>query len=380
LPRSPFTRGLFLLAALSLTACSAAATTAPTAMPTDAEELPPPAVAATANSAPSAGPTQAAVAGALPGNMLIADRGNNRVIEVNPQGQVVWQFPRPGDLLPGQYFHWPDDAFYGPDGRSIVIHEEEAHVIVLVDYLTHRIVWQYGVADHHGSANGYLNGPDDAYLWPDGSISVADIRNCRVLLIDRSSKRIKAQLGRTGFCLHQPPRSFGMPNGDTPLANGQVLITEIFGSWVSQVSWQGRLAWSVRAPGIHYPSDAHLTAAGNVLLVDYARPGQILMMSPTGRVIWRYAPRFGAAMLDHPSLGIELSNGLIALNDDFRDRVLIIDPKTNRIVWQYGVTDRPGRGRGLLFIPDGIDIKPAGWGQLEAPSQTPAQVRSIDRG
>ena len=62
--------------------------------------------------------------------------------------------------------------------------------------------------------------------------------------------------------------------------------------------------------------------------------------------------------LDHPSLAIELSNGLIAVNDDFRHRVVLIDPKTDRIVWQYGQTDRHGRGREHLDTPDGITIIP----------------------
>jgi DNA-binding beta-propeller fold protein YncE len=283
------------------------------------------------------------------------------VIEVTPDRRIVWEFPRPGDLTPGQHFRWPDDAFYAPDGKSIVVNEDEAHAIVLVDYATHRIVWQYGVSEHHGSAKGYLNGPDDAYMWPDGSIGVADIRNCRLLLIDRDSKAIKAQIGRTGFCAHHPPRTFGLPNGDTPMANGHVLITEIMGAWVSEVGWDGTAYWTARAPGIHYASDAQPLANGNILLVDYARPGQIIIMTPQGLPVWRYAPKSGPAMLDHPSLAIQLINGLIAVNDDFRDRVLVIDPKTNRIVWQYGVNNRPGRSAGLLFIPDGIDLKPPAW-------------------
>jgi len=38
----------------------------------------------------------------------------------------------------------------------------------------------------------------------------------------------------------------------------------------------------------------------------------------------------------------------------------VIDPSTGRIVWRYGVTDQPGRSAGHLFIPDGIDVLPAG--------------------
>ena len=321
------------------------------------EELPPPSQVPATTPAPP--PT--AAPGAMPANLLIADRANNRVIEVTPDRRIVWEFPRPGDLQPGQRFRWPDDAFYAPDGKSIVINEEESHAIVLVDYASHRIVWQYGVSERSGSAKGYLNGPDDAYMWPDGSIGVADIRNCRLILIDRDTKTIKAQLGKTGYCAHKPPKSFGLPNGDTPLANGHVLVTEILGSWVSEVGWDGTLYWTAKAPGVRYPSDAQMLPDGNILLVDYARPGQILVMTRQGQPVWRYAPRSGPGMLDHPSLAIELGNGLIALNDDFRNRVLVIDPKTNKIVWQYGVDDRRGRTDGLLFIPDGIDLKPPDW-------------------
>ena len=343
---------------LLITGCSSPKSSSlPQKVVQQAEELPPP--PATPDPGPSLSPT--ALPAELPGNLLIADRANNRVIEVTPDRKLVWEFPRPGDLQPGQHFRWPDDAFYAPDGKSIVVNEEESHAIVLIDYATHRIVWQYGVSERHGSAKGYLNGPDDAYMWPDGSIGVADIRNCRLILIDQVSKAIKAQLGRTGYCAHNPPKSFGLPNGDTPLSNGRVLVTEILGAWVSELGWDGTLYWTVRSPGIHYPSDAQMLPDGNILLVDYTRPGQILVMTQQGKPIWRYAPRSGPAMLDHPSLAIQLSNGLIALNDDFRDRVIVIDPTTDKIVWQCGINDRRGRTDGLLFIPDGIDIKPVDW-------------------
>src|SRR2546428_10910192 len=106
--------------------------------------------------------------------------------------------------------------------------------VVLVDYASHRIVWQYGVSERHGSARGYLNGPDDAYMWPDGNVGVADIRNCRVILIDHDTKTIKTQLGRTGYCTHNPPKTFGLPNGATPLPNGTFLTPGTCGAGVAQ--------------------------------------------------------------------------------------------------------------------------------------------------
>jgi hypothetical protein len=59
-----------------------------------------------------------------------------------------------------------------------------------------------------------------------------------------------------------------------------------------------------------------------------------------------------------------LPNGNIAVNDDFRDRVVVIDPRISRIVWQYGHTDSGGTAPGYLHIPDGMDFIPATPGAL----------------
>jgi hypothetical protein len=63
--------------------------------------------------------------------------------------------------------------------------------------------------------------------------------------------------------------------------------------------------------------------------------------------------------MDHPSLAMALPNGDIAVNDDFRDRVIVVNPRTRRIVWQYGHTDVGGTAPGYLHIPDGMDFIPA---------------------
>ena len=75
-------------------------------------------------------------------------------------------------------------------------------------------------------------------------------------------------------------------------------------------------------------------------------------------MLWSYGPDGGAGALNHPSLALMLPNGLIAVNDDYRHRVVLISRRLNRILWQYGHTDRPGRSPGYLNIPDGMDFLP----------------------
>jgi hypothetical protein len=207
-----------------------------------------------------------------------------------------------------------------------------------------------------GSTPGYLNTPDDAYLLPNGLRSVADAYNCRVLLISRAGKVVH-QYGRTGACVHDPPQSFGAVNGATPLPAGGFLVSEIQGSWIDGITAAGRLRWAFRAP-VAYPSDPQWLGRRRILLADYSRPGRALIVNTRGHVLWQYGPSSGPGMLDHPSLALPLGNGLIAINDDYRDRVVLVSLRTRRIVWQYGHTDVKGTRPGYLNTPDGMDLLP----------------------
>ncbi len=90
--------------------------------------------------------------GALPGDVLIADHRNNRLIIVDPQGRIRWQFPRPGDLARGQTFLVPDDAFFSPDGKYIIATQEDDQVISVINVAAHRIVYRYGTPGVPGPA------------------------------------------------------------------------------------------------------------------------------------------------------------------------------------------------------------------------------------
>jgi len=51
-----------------------------------------------------------------------------------------------------------------------------------------------------------------------------------------------------------------------------------------------------------------------------------------------------------------LPNGYVLATDDRNDRVIVIDPKSDKIVWQYGHTGIPGILPGYLNNPDGLDV------------------------
>jgi DNA-binding beta-propeller fold protein YncE len=293
----------------------------------------------------------------LPGPILIADRYNNRLLEVNPQGRVVWRFPEPRDLAPGQTFLLPDDAFFSPDGREIVATQETNFTISVIDLANHHIVYRYGHPGVPGSAPNYLDNPDDAMLTPSGELLAADIKNCRVLVIRPPAHRPLRQLGTTGDCEHHWSVTYGSPNGAFPTANGETAITEINGDWLDLLTPNGLAVAATHPPGFTYPSDTNEVRPGVFLSADYTNPGALETFTIGGRLLWRYEPA-GAQMLDQPSLALPLPNGDILANDDKNDRVIVVDPHTNKIMWQYGHTHVPGSSEGFLSNPDGVDLAP----------------------
>jgi hypothetical protein len=294
--------------------------------------------------------------GPVPGYVLVADRNNNRLLILSPDKKIVWRFPRPGDIRPGQSFRDPDDAFFTPGYHGISTNEEFNDQMALISLARRRITWSYGRAGVAGSGPGELSNPDDAYLLSGNRMMVADIRNCRVLIVDRG-RRILRSYGSPTRCYHHPPDSFGSPNGATPLADGGVLITEI-GGWIDRLDRKGNLVYTVRTPTT-YPSDAQLLPDGRLLVAGFNTPGRVDILSPSGTVEWTYGPTSGPGSLDRPSLAVRWPNGMIAVTDDWHHRIVVIDPITKRIVWQYGHFGVASSAPGYLSKPDGLDLLPA---------------------
>jgi hypothetical protein len=135
------------------------------------------------------------------------------------------------------------------------------------------------------------------------------------------------------------------------------VVTEINGDWIDVFDRHGHLRSTANPPHFSYPSDTNEVSPGLYVSVDYAQPGAIETFDAKGKLHWRYAPT-GSERLDHPSLALPLPNGDILANDDFNNRVIVVDPRTNRIVWQYGHTGVAGTAPGFLHIPDGVDLAP----------------------
>jgi outer membrane protein assembly factor BamB len=287
--------------------------------------------------------------------LLVADRGNDRLLLLDDTDKIVWKYPSRGRSAPHGGFYFPDDAFFIRHGTAIISNQEDNDTIVEIAYPSGRIVFHYGHPRIPGSSSGYLHTPDDTYLLRHGNIAVADAANCRVIVLAPRSRRVIHQIGTAGRCVHDPPAALGSPNGDTPLADGNLLISEINGSWVDEVTPSGRVVWDTHL-AIGYPSDPQQIGPDRYLIADYENPGAVVEFDRRGRIDFRYQPANGPGALDHPSLVELLPSGAFMINDDYNDRMVAIDPSTRALVWQYGVTGHAGTATGRLNTPDGFDL------------------------
>lgn len=300
----------------------------------------------------------------LPYPIIIADRRNNRLIEVAPNKRIVWEMPSP-DL---SFYRGNEDVNFSADGKRLAVSEEDNFDLHIVDYETRSVTWTYGVPDHRGKQGRLLNYPDDSHLLADGQFLTADIRNCRVLIINPETQKITTQWGQTGQCQHKPPQQLAWPNGATPMENGDILVSEITGAWISRITRAGKVLWSATAPKVRYPSDAFPTVdEKQVIVADFSKPGRVVIFDPATcqagakrgacQPSWEYFQADGEGMLDHPSIARELpGTGDVLIVDDLHDRVIVVDRQTKQIIWQYGVKGTKGHAPGYLNYPDGVDI------------------------
>ncbi|MBV9660827.1 MAG: hypothetical protein JO337_06695, partial [Acidimicrobiales bacterium] len=217
--------------------------------------------------------TGAGPAPAFDGKLLIADRANNRLLLVNADKRVLWSSPS---------LSLPGDAFFVKHGTEIIVTQGARQTVEAIAYPSGRLAGVYGHPNVPGSSPGYLDQPDDAYMLNDGEVTVADGKNCRILFLNPTLS-YESAIGHAGRCQHDVPNSFANPNGDTPLADGNFLVSESVGSYVDEVTKSGRVVWSLKLP-VAYPSDPQQIGPDLYLITDYSTPGQVLEFTREGQI------------------------------------------------------------------------------------------------
>jgi hypothetical protein len=150
------------------------------------------------------------------GRLLITDRNNDRVIEVDEAGQVLWAYDR---------LTRPHNADRLPGGNTMIANSEENRVIEISP--EGEIVWSFGDGET-------LDWPRDADRLENGNTLITDSRHNRVIEVDPNGQ---VAWSYTGLAI--PYEADRLPNGNT-------LIADNSHRQVIEVSPGGEIVWSFR--------------------------------------------------------------------------------------------------------------------------------------
>jgi plastocyanin len=293
-----------------------------------------------------------------PGNLLITDQLNNRVIELDPKtNQIVWSFgsnngtlcnPGPGSII------GPNDAERLAGGLTLMAGTGNPSGIpgvtacvdnrVIIVNQAGDITWQFGQAGVNGSGPDQLNVPVFAVQLPNGNILITDQGNNRVIEVN-STKQIVWSYGPSSG-----PGALKNPNSAELLPNGNVLIADQNDNRVIEVDQAGNIVWQF-SQGLQTASFASRLPNNDTLIAD-AGHSRIVEVNPLGKVVWQYYTNHTANSnpTPYPSNAVRLADGDTSIADTLNDRIIIVD-SANQTVYQYGMTNIGGNAPGQLNWP-----------------------------
>jgi hypothetical protein len=290
-----------------------------------------------------------------PGNILIADQFNNRVIEATPNGDIVWQFGiGPNDFSPQSILGCNDAQRVGPHtlmagtgippGVDPLAPNGVADNRVILVNPAGQIIWQYGQFGVTGSGPDQLNTPVQNTWLPDHHhVLITDQANERIIEVTKQ-KEIVWQYGTTGQA-GNGPNQLNNPNSAELLDNGHILIADENNNRAIEVDRNHNIAATFTAGGtVSGVAFASRLPNGDTLITD-SNNSRIVQVDQNDNVVWQYFtntdPISNPAPL--PTRAIRLKNGNTIISDQFNARVIIIDPNRN-IIAQYGNLNQPGFG------------------------------------
>ncbi|PYT98519.1 MAG: hypothetical protein DMG38_15380 [Acidobacteria bacterium] len=288
-----------------------------------------------------------------PGNILLTDQFNNRVMEIDSSGNIVWQFGNgPADIAANAIVGTNDAERVGdltlmsgtgipagvtkfcragcPDNRVLLIDRHG------------NIVWQYGQFRVTGSGPNQLNTPVQNTYVPESSgddhVLITDQGNGRIIEVRRSDKAIVWEYD-----------GLNNPNSAELLVTGDILISdennnqalEVTHTMPSTVVHTYTTAGGVAFSGLAFSSRL---PNGHTLITD-SNNSRIVETDENGADFWHFFTnaRPGSNPSPLPTRAVQLANGNVLISDQFNNQVIeITHTMPAVIVASYGTINDPG--------------------------------------
>ena len=301
-----------------------------------------------------------------PGDIVIADQFNNRVVEVDRRHHIVWSFGNGSSVAGPHSIVGPNDAERvgdltlisgtgtpaGADPSCTNPQGCQDNRVILVDRHG-SIVWQYGQTGVPGSGKDQLNTPVQATALPNGHVLITDQLNERVIEVT-DDHRIVWQYGQTGVS-GAGTDELNNPNSAQLLPNGHILIADENNNRVIEVNRDHKIVWQYGTPSdtsiVNGAAFASRLNNGDTLITS-TNDNRIVEVTKSGKVVFTYVTtnRPGSMAAPLPTRAVRLRDGDTLISDQFNDQVIEINDE-GRIVFSQGKIDTDGTGFNQLNAP-----------------------------
>lgn len=205
------------------------------------------------------------------GNTLIADAGSisgqgSEILEVNPEGELVWQWQ--GGL---KFVHGIKEL---PNG-NILLADTSNNRILEVDRKG-KVVFS---SDDWSGGTGQLS--DGSHLHYPNNVHVVDRES--LMITDRNNDRFVV-INHNGDVLWSFSEKLKHPHNCEPLANGNVIIADSDNNAVAEINYDGHVVWFYN-DGLDWPRDANRLPNGNTLITD-SKNSRVIEVMPTKEIVW----------------------------------------------------------------------------------------------
>ncbi len=287
------------------------------------------------------------------GNTLIADQFNNRVIEVDSDGNIVWQFGKgPADFSPASIIGTNDAQRVGvftlmagtgtpggqPEAQNCTNPNGCLDNRVLLVNPAGKIVWQYGQFGVAGNGPNQLSTPVQNTWLPNKHVLITDQGNGRIIEVRVRDKKIVWEYDG----LNNPNCAELLQNGDILICdenNNQAL--EVTHSTPSTIVHTYTMAGGMLFNAVAFASrlpNGHtlITDSGNARIVETDEAGDVFFQYFTNTDT-DSNPRCnnGTCTGPLPTRAVRLHNGNTLISDQYNHRVIEVD-SNGLIVHSFG--------------------------------------------
>lgn len=220
------------------------------------------------------------------GTTLLGDnhrRGNPRVIEVNLQGEIVWEYVLPQRLK--RYTNPGFDVEQLPNRHILLVLPGKG--IYEIDR-SGKTVWSHLDSKVSHDADRLANGNTLYVFGNEDSKADAQVKE-----VEPSGRQVWSWYAREAY--DKPPYAEGTnqgwthTNAVTRLANGNTLISPRNFNMLVEVDPQGKTVRTVGAELLKYQHDPELLDNGNILVANHQEPHEIVELEKgTEKIVWRF--------------------------------------------------------------------------------------------